>query len=128
MTTVRKIGIWMDHANANLMEFSTKVIKTKVIHADTSAQEKHSDFGKNENQMHNKEQHLQTDYYKKIGEEIMKYNEVILFGPTQAKTELLNWLGKDLHFYKIKIEVQQADKMTDNQQHAFVKAHFSKHP
>jgi stalled ribosome rescue protein Dom34 len=128
MTTARKIGIWMDHANANLMEFNTKAIKTKVIHADTPAEGKHSDFGKNENLMHNKEQHQQNEYYKKIGEEIKKYNEVILFGPTQAKVELLNWIGEDMHFSKIKIEVKQADKMTENQQHAFVKAHFSKHP
>jgi stalled ribosome rescue protein Dom34 len=42
--------------------------------------------------MHQKEQHEQSDYYKKIGEAIKNYQEVLLFGPTNAKTELLNLL------------------------------------
>jgi hypothetical protein len=33
-------------------------------------------------------------------------------------------LNTDLHFKNIKIEVKSADKMTDNQQEAFVKKHF----
>ena len=38
--------------------------------------------------MHNKEQHEQSDYYKKLGETIKNYTEVLLFGPTDAKVEL----------------------------------------
>ena len=77
--------------------------------------------------MHNKEQHLNLEYYKKLGEIIRKYEEVVLFGPTSAKVELYNMLQADHLFSKVKIEVQQADKMTENQQHAFVKNYFSKH-
>jgi acetyl-CoA carboxylase beta subunit len=125
-TPAKKLGIWMDHSMANLMEFTTEPIQTKTIHSDTSQHGKNSDFGKNENLMHNKEQHRQSEYYKKLGEEIKNYGEVILFGPTNAKAQLLNLLDEDQHFKKIKIEVQQTDKMTENQQHAFVKEHFSK--
>ena len=67
------------------------------------------------------------EFYKKLGEVIRKYEEVILFGPTNAKVELYNLLKADHLFSKVKIEVQQTDKMTENQQHAFVKHHFSKH-
>jgi hypothetical protein len=75
--------------------------------------------------MHNKEQHQQSEYYKKIGEIIKDYKEVILFGPTEAKTELFNILKADHLFENIKIEIKQTDKMTENQQHAFVKNHFN---
>ena len=51
----------------------------------------------------------------------------MLFGPTNAKTELLNLLKADHHFDKINIETKQADKMTENQQHAFVREYFFKH-
>jgi hypothetical protein len=119
-TTIKKLGIWMDHSMANLMEFTTDPIQTKTIHSDTSHHRKNSDFGKNENLMHNKEQHLQADYYKKLGEVIKNYGEVILFGPT-------NSLAENQHFSKVRIEVKQTDKMTENQQHAFVKEHFAKH-
>ena len=54
------------------------------------------------------------------------FDEVVLFGPTNAKAELLNVLKADHRFENIKIEVQQADKMSDKQQQAFVKEYFSK--
>jgi hypothetical protein len=49
-----------------------------------------------------------------------------VFGPTDAKTALLNTLRADSHFEKVKISVEQADKITENQQHAFVKNYFLK--
>ena len=51
----------------------------------------------------------------------------MLFGPTDAKTELFNLLKADHHFDKINIETKHADKMTENQQHAFVREYFFKH-
>lgn len=126
-TTAKKLGIWMDHSMANLMEFTTDPIQTKTIHSDTSQHGKSSDFGKNENLMHNKEQHQQSSFYKKLAEAIKNYEHVLLFGPTNAKTELLNTLKTDSHFTKTKIDVKQTDKMTENQQHAFIKEYFTKH-
>ena len=58
---------------------------------------------------------------------INDYNEVLLFGPTDAKTELFNVLKNNRQFEKIKISVQAADNMTDNQQKAFVKDFFNAH-
>lgn len=83
-------------------------------------------MGKSEKLMHNKEQHEQSEYYKKLGETIISYDEVILFGPTDAKIELFNVLRADQRFAKIKIEIKQTDKMTENQEHAFVREHFSR--
>ena len=74
--------------------------------------------------MHNKRQQKHEKFYEKIGVEILKYNQVLLFGPTNAKVELHNYLNKDLHFKDIKIDIEPADKMTDNEKDAFVKNHF----
>jgi len=126
MTTAKKLGIWMDHSKAHVMEF-TDPIKTTLLSSDFTHQDKENTLGRSENQMHNKEQHLHLEYYKKLGEIIRKYEEVVLFGPTDAKVELFNMLRADHHFSNVKIEVQQTDKMTENQQHAFVKRYFSKH-
>ena len=54
-------------------------------------------------------------YYKEISDEILIFNHVLLFGPTNAKVELQNYLNKDLHFKDIKIDIEPADKMTDNE-------------
>jgi hypothetical protein len=124
MTPTKNLGIWMDHASANLMEFTNEPIETKTVESAFTHEEKADTLGNSEHVMHNKEQQQQSAFYKKIGESIKNYDEVILFGPTDAKQELFNLLKADHHFDKIKIEVKQSDKMTENQQHAFVKDYF----
>jgi hypothetical protein len=125
MKVLKRVGIWMDHASAHIIEFTTDPMQTKTIESEFTHEEKVLSYEKGEGHMHNNEQRQQSDYYKKLGEVIKKYDEVILFGPTAAKTELLNNLSQDNHFANIKIEVKQTDKMTENQQHAFVKHYFS---
>lgn len=126
MTTAKYLGIWMDHANAHIMEFSTETIETKTLDSKFTHEAKEHSLERSEHMMHNKEQHQQAEYYKKLGEVIKNYEEVILFGPTSAKVELSNILKADHLFSKIKIEVENTDKMTEHQQHAFVKNHFKK--
>ena len=126
MKTTKCLGIWMDHANANLMEFTCDPIETKIVHSKFTHQEKEETLNKSEHVMHNKEQYEERQYYNKLGDVIKNYDEVILFGPTQAKAELFNLLRADRSFEKIKIDVKHADKMTENQQHTFVKEHFAR--
>ena len=126
MTRAKDLGIWMDHSNAHVMEFTTDPIQTKTITSQFTYEQKENSLGKSENLMHNKEQHKHSEYYKTLGEKIRNYESVVLFGPTDAKVELYNILKADHRFAKIKIEIKATDKMTENQQHAFVKEHFSK--
>jgi hypothetical protein len=125
MSTARNLGIWMDHSSAHLMEYSDNTIKTTIIESEFAHQDKTESLVKSEHLMHNKEQHQQASYYKDLGSIIRDYDAVLLFGPTDAKTELFNMLRADHLFAHIKIEVEQADKMTENQEHAFVKTYFS---
>lgn len=127
MSIAKKIGIWMDHANAHIMEFTKNPSEAQSIHSKFTHQDKEESLSKSENLMHNKEQHQQAGYYKQLGDVIRHYEEVVLFGPTEAKTELFNILRADHRFADIKIETMQTDKMTENQQHAFVKSYFGKH-
>ncbi|QEC70101.1 hypothetical protein FRZ67_01690 [Panacibacter ginsenosidivorans] len=114
----------MDHSIAYLMEYSSDTINTKVIRSKFTHFSKEQSLEKSEHLMHNKEQQQQWAYYHELGEDIKKFDEVFLFGPTDAKAELFNILKKDHHFDKMKIEVSQSYNMTENQRHAFVKAHF----
>lgn len=125
MSTTNKLGIWMDHSNAHLIEFNKEPSATTIISTTFNHEDKEAALQKGETLMHNKRQQQHAAYYKKLGETIISYEEVILIGPTDAKTELLNILQSDLRFKKIKIEVQPADKMSENQKQAFVKNHFS---
>jgi len=126
MITVKNLGIWMDHSSAHLMELTGDPIETKTLESKFTHVEKEMSLGKSEHLMHNKEQYQHSEYYKKLGEVIRNYEDVLLFGPTDAKAELLNILKADHRFAKIKIGIEQADKMTENQEHAFVREYFSK--
>jgi nitrogenase subunit NifH len=125
MTAAKKLGIWMDHASAHVMEYGDP-IKTDIIISGSTHEEKKKSFQKGEKLMHNKEQQQQSEYYKALSETIKNFDYVLLFGPSDAKTELLNILKGDMHFDKIKIETMPSYKMTENQEHAFVRDYFSK--
>ena len=122
----KKLGIWMDHKTAHLMEFTVDPIQSKTINSKFNHQAKELSLHQGESQMHTKEQHQLAEYYKALGNEIKHYEAVVVFGPTDAKNELFNILMADHQFSKVKIGVVQSDKMTEPQQHAFVKEHFTK--
>lgn len=127
MNTLKRIGIWMDGSTAHLTEFTTEPLVTENIDSAFSHQSKAESLTKSENLMHHKEQSLNGAYYKKIGEKILEFDEALLFGPTNAKVALFNHLREDHRFSKIKINVLNSEKMTINQEHKFVREHFSKH-
>ena len=128
MTNTNKLGICMDHSSAHLIEFTTEPMTTTSVSSGFTHQEKEDSISKSESLMHHKEQHELNAYYKHLGGIIKHYDGVLLFGPTNARVELFNLLKNDHAFDNIKIEVSATDKMTENQQHAFVRDHFSKHP
>lgn len=119
------IGVWMDHSNAHVISIDDEK-NVYTINSKFNFDVKVEALSRSEDIMHNKEQQLQEAYYREIAEKILKYDHVLLFGPTNAKTELNNYLNKDLHFKDNKIDIEPADKMTVNEKYAFVLNHFNK--
>ncbi len=85
------------------MELANDTIVTKSVVSDLSNQEAEFNFYKGEKLIHKKEQHLQLSFYKKLGEIIKEYHEVVLFGPTDAKNELLNLLKGTTYLKTLKL-------------------------
>ena len=123
MNTTKRAGIWMDHAMAYIVPFAAEGGEIEIVESDhvTGVDHTASDGDKH---MHHKEQGLEAAYYKQLGELIKGYDDVLLFGPTDAKLELHNLLRKDSHYAQIKMETQTTDKMSPNQLHAFVTQYF----
>jgi hypothetical protein len=126
MTSSKKLGIWMDHSTAHIMEYSGDPIESKTIESKRKDSDKDQEIIKDESTLHHNEQHDQAEFYKQLSHIIVKFDEVLVFGPTDAKVELFNLLKADHHFDKVKMEIQSADKMTVGKQHAFVRDYFSK--
>ena len=124
MKTIKQLGIWMDHSMAHLIEIGNEATTTNNVIAQEGEQD--DPLNKlDESMIQNKEQNQLSAFFKKLVEVIKKYDEVLLFGPTNAKAELFNELKNDLHFDQIKIEMKTTDQMTENQMQAFVKEFFS---
>lgn len=123
MGNKNKLGIWMDYANAILIDLDKNEI-TQTIVSDFDFDTQTEALQRSKNIMHNKERQMNESYYKEIGMEILKYDHVLLFGPTNARLELNNYLKDDSKFKEIQFDVQSADKMTDNEKVAFVRDHF----
>jgi len=124
MKLTKQLGIWMDHSNAHLMNLVNGVIESDTIESQPEGSEDQQDTFKDESHVLNKEQGQLSSYYKKLGDHILEYDEVLLFGPTEAKSELLNLIKENHLFDEIKIEVKPSDKMTEIQMITFVKEYF----
>ena len=120
MGTIKKIAIYMDHFTANIIEYSSTAAVIKVIKSEFNHFEKERILQKGESHLHNKENDMQDIFYKELREELLDYNEVLLFGATTAKTELSNILKLDNKFTNVEIIVKNTDKLSDNEQIAFV--------
>jgi hypothetical protein len=123
METKNNIGVWMDHSIAILIKENTDIDGYSIL-SKFDFQTKEEALNKSEKLMHNKEMHMQDAFYKKIALALKDYDNVLLFGPTDAKKELFNILKKDAHYADVNIEIESPDKLTINERNAFVRNHY----
>lgn len=125
MKAKKKLGLWMNHSIAHLMELKTKHFEIKTIESKFTDELKNEDVVKGETVLPKKQKKQLLDYYRKLSEAIKNYEQVILFGPTNAKIEFFDVLSEDSRFLKIKFEIKNTNEMTENEQHDFVKKYFA---
>jgi hypothetical protein len=121
---IKKLGVWLDNSEAHLIEYSNQEKESIKIKSRFTHEILVESLEKSETIMHNKKRQLQLSYLKEIAADIKNYNEVLLFGPTEAKTKLEHFLKADSHFKNIKIFIRQTDYMTEHQENDFVKHFF----
>jgi hypothetical protein len=124
MKKEKKLGIWMDHSIAHIIEFKNQWEVLKTIESNFTHLDKVESLAKSESLMHNKEQQSQAAFYKSLENVILNYTDVLLFGATNAKTELFNKTLKDHRFANIKIAIQEADKMSNAEKISYVSNFF----
>jgi hypothetical protein len=126
MKMKKTLGIWMDHSVAHLTELSGDTFVTRIIESKPDLHLNAADlYYKDDSQLLNKEQGQLATYYRKLSDASLNYEQVVLFGPTEAKNELANIMRENPLFKKIEIVVKSADKMTENQQYKFLKEFFN---
>lgn len=124
MKTTIYLGIWMDHSSANCMQINGVKLHTTLILSEFTQQERMQSLTHGEKTMHNKEQQMTSKFFKKISDEILKADKILLFGPTEVKQELWNLLKEDHHFNEKKIAAETCVHFNEAQQLTFFKDYF----
>lgn len=131
------IGIWLDHATAKLIEIRSDKASITTIQSPykrhiripglSQIKERFGpDFYYNlEYKLHHRKMHDLSSYYKDLIKRLNRFDEIVLFGPTKAKTELYNLLIQDKQFKLKTISIESKDKMSEKQMATFVKKYFS---
>jgi len=109
----------MDHSKAVLIELYDHKAIPKITAIKKENVETHWIKVQSKEQNHN-----QSVFFKEISDSIRNYQDVLLFGPTDAKNELFNLLEADHNFENIKIELKTTDKMTVIEKQQFVVEYF----
>jgi len=118
----KKLGVWMDHSIAYLMEFTANPFEIKTVESDSIGTINSANTLEAMMKIRNQ---LLLAYYNKIANELKDYSKIILFGPSNAKMELFDVLSEDERFLKVKIEIKSTDRMTAQEQHMFITDYFS---
>lgn len=116
----------MDHSGAQLLEFSSEEKETIAIPMLQNRHERDGDKQDNESKLLHKEKNHLADYYKRIIAVIRNFDEIMLFGPTNVKSEFHNYLRKDPFFDKMAITIKTTDKISEEQKHQFVTDFFKR--
>ena len=126
MKVAKRVGIWMDHSVARVMEYRVEDFKVQIVESQLQGLDNQEGLQHSESLLHHKENQTIKIYYKSLIKIIRNYDEIILFGSTNAKTELFNLIREDHKYDNLKIEIKPTDKMTYEEQHSFMKDYFTK--
>ena len=125
MKTNIKVAIYLDHYRAEVFKYSDRAELIETIESEFNAVEKKKMLLKGERHMHHKEQDLQQKFYEAIKKILVKYDAILLFGTTTAKTELFHILQADHTFATKEIILKNTVRLTENQKTAFINDFFS---
>lgn len=130
-----KIGLWIDHKKAVIVTMTAEGENIEVIASNVEKQLRRSGDsplkGPYESYQvpadDSRQRAFSRDldvYYDEVVERVRATDEILIFGPGEAKKELKTHLEKSNLGDRI-VGVEAADKMTDRQIASKVRLHFS---
>ena len=132
---MRKVGIWIDQKEANLITLTKNAIHSKTIYSDIETrirtEGESKQFGRfgdqylvDEKGKDNRVKEYTQKYMLRIVKELSKADEIFLFGPAQMKMKLEK-LMSGLPELAIKLKgTKTSENMTHNQKLAYVKEFY----
>ncbi len=129
---MRKVGIWIDQKEANLITLTKKAVHSKTIYSDIEShvriegEKKH--FGRfgdqylvDEKGKENRLKEYTQKYLLRVAKELSKADEIFLFGPAQMKLKLEKLISGMPELAVKMRDTKTTENMTHNQKLAYVK-------
>jgi len=132
---MRKVGIWIDQREANIISLNEGAIFSKTIYSDIETririEGEKKQFGRfgdqylvDEKGKENRIKEFTQKYLHRVLSELSTADEIILFGPAQTKFRLEKLIS-ELPEMVIKMQdVKTSENMTQNQKLAYVRDYY----
>ena len=132
---MKKIGVWIDQKEANIISLIDKTIASKTIYSDVETRIRIEGEGKqfgrfgeqflvDEKGKQNRIEEYTNRYLARVMKEIGNADEIMLFGPAQTKSKLEKMILGSPEIAAKLTDVRASEKMTDNQKIAYVKEFY----
>lgn len=129
---MRKVGIWIDQKEANLITLTKKAVHSKTIYSDIESRVRiegeKKQFGRfgdqylvDEKGKENRLKEYTQKYLVRVAKELSKADEILLFGPAQMKLKLEKLISGMPELAVKMRETKTTENMTHNQKLAYVK-------
>ena len=121
-----KVGIWIDHKKAVIVSASADGVTTKTLESDVESHPRYAGQQEGGGEKKYEERHTeQLDrYYDEVVRQLTDADELLIFGPGEAKLELKERLRRSKAHSECTVDIATTDKLTDPQIVAKVKEHF----
>ena len=139
-TAIKKVGLWMDQSHALFLGYDKEEatlledLPSGIVSRSRIAGEGSDSTllgpspgpsSNHEKKKNNTHRNQLNAYFHQLEKKLMDKEELLLMGPGVTKTHFFHHLRENKHFSKLKIEVIDADKMSEKQLLAKVKHKFS---
>lgn len=132
---MRKIGVWIDQKEANIITLERGGDYSKTIYSDVETririEGEKKQFGRfgdqylvDEKGKENRVKEYTQKYLHRVLKELSKADEILLFGPAQTKFKLEKLIS-EIPEMVIKLkDIKTSENMTHNQKSAYVRDYY----
>jgi len=132
---MRKVGIWIDQKEANIITLTKNAIHSKTIYSDVETrirlEGEKKQFGRfgdqylvDEKGKKNRINEYTHKYLNRVLKELTKADEIVLFGPAQTKIKLEKLISTIPELAIKMKDMKTSANMTHNQKMAYVKDYY----
>ena len=120
------VGVWIDHKKAVIVSITEGHVTTRTLESGIGSHPHYAGSQEGGGEKKYEERHnLRLDqYYDDVISHIGEPDALLLFGPGEAKRQLKDRLGRSKASSERVVAIESADKLTDPQIVAKVKAHY----